>query len=77
VKKEESAAPKEHRRAMRSEIREGLAYVLRHPILRPNLIFTSTANIFNSILFAVLLLFAVRRVGELPARFSVGDGDVA
>lgn len=67
VKKEETAAPKGQRRAMRSEIREGLAYVLRHPILRPNLLFTSTANIFNSILFAVLLLFAVRRL-HLSAR---------
>ena len=67
VKKEETTAPKESRRALRSEIREGLSYVLRHPILRPNLMFTSTANVFNSILFAVLLLFAVRRL-HLSAR---------
>lgn len=67
VKQHETAVPKEHRRAMRSEIREGLAYVLRHPILRPNLMFTSTANIFNTILFAVLLLFSVRHL-HLSAR---------
>jgi predicted MFS family arabinose efflux permease len=67
VKQHETAVPKEHRRAMWSEIREGLAYVLRHPLLRPNLMFTSTANIFNSLLFAVLLLFSVRHL-HLSAR---------
>jgi MFS family permease len=51
------------RLSMLADIREGLRYVLRHPILRPNLAFTFTANLFNSILFAVFLLFAVRRLG--------------
>jgi predicted MFS family arabinose efflux permease len=67
MKQHETAVPKEHRRAMRREIREGLVYVLRHPVLRPNLMFTSTGNLFNSILFAVLLLFSVRRL-HLSAR---------
>jgi MFS family permease len=51
------------RRSMWLDIREGLSFVLRHPILRPNMAFTFTANIFNSILFAVFLLFAVRGLG--------------
>lgn len=51
------------RRSMWMEIREGLEFVLRHPILRPNLAFTFTANIFNAILYAVFLLFAVRHLG--------------
>lgn len=51
------------RRSMWADIREGLAFVLRHPILRPNMAFTFTANIFNAILFAVFLLFAVRGLG--------------
>jgi MFS family permease len=67
IRVEERVVPKEQRRAMSSEIREGLAYVLRHPILRPIVAFTSTANLFNSILFAVALLFAVRQLG-LSAR---------
>jgi MFS family permease len=67
IKMEERVAPKEQRRAMSSEIREGLDYVLRHPLLRPIVVFTSAANLFNSILFAVALLFAVRQLG-LSAR---------
>jgi MFS family permease len=50
-------------RRLRTEIRDGLRFVLRHPIIGPNLAFTSTANIFNSIFFAVFLLFAVRTLG--------------
>lgn len=63
---EERTASAEQR-SMLHEIREGLRYVLRHPIMRPNLSFTFTANIFNSVLFAVFLLFAVRHLG-LSAR---------
>ncbi|MGH2970577.1 MAG: MFS transporter [Gaiellaceae bacterium] len=65
------------RRSMWADIREGLAFVLRHPILRPNLAFTFTANIFNSILFAVFLLFAVRGLGmssrEIGAVFVLAN----
>jgi MFS family permease len=59
----EERVPDGGRRSMREDIREGLGFVLRHPILRPNLAFTFTANLFNSILYAVFLLFAVRRLG--------------
>lgn len=66
--------------SMRQELREGLRFVLRHPILRPNLTYTGTANIFNAIVFAVLLLYAVRelhistaKVGLLFSGASVGS----
>jgi MFS family permease len=59
------------RRSMGADIREGLRYVLRHPILRPNLAFTFTANIFNSILFSVFLLFAVRGLGMSPKEIGL------
>ena len=67
---EEPAAGVE-RRSMGAEVREGLGFVLRHPILRPNLAFTFTANIFNSILFAVFLLFAVRHLGMSAREIGV------
>jgi len=65
------------RRPMLSDIGEGLRYILRHPITKPSLAFLTTANFFNSILFSVLLLFAVRRLG-LSARqvgliFTLGN----
>ena len=52
---------------MRADIREGLRYILGHPIMRPSLAFLTTANFFNGILFSVLLLFSVRHLG-LSAR---------
>jgi hypothetical protein len=52
---------------LRTEIADGLRFVLRHPIMRPNLAFTATANVFNSIFFSVFLLYAVRTLG-LSAR---------
>ena len=59
--------PKRRDSPMLADIREGLRYILRHPITRPSLAFLTTANFFNSILFSVLLLFAVRKLG-LSAR---------
>jgi MFS family permease len=50
-------------RRLRTEIRNGLRYVVRHPIMRPGMFFTATANVFNSIFFSVFLLFAVRTLG--------------
>jgi MFS family permease len=59
--------PERRNSPMLADIREGLRYILRHPITRPSLAFLTTANFFNSILFSVLLLFAVRKLG-LSAR---------
>jgi MFS family permease len=52
---------------MRAEIREGLRYVFRHPIMRPNLAFGASANFFNAIFYSVFILYAVRSLG-LTAR---------
>ncbi|MES1248897.1 MAG: MFS transporter [Actinomycetota bacterium] len=54
-------------RRLRAEIGEGLRFVLGHPIIRPNLAFTATANFFNSIFFSVFILYAVRTL-HLSAR---------
>lgn len=59
--------PARRRVPMLADIREGIRYITRHPITRPSLMFLSTANFFNTILFSVLLLFAVRKLG-LSAR---------
>jgi MFS family permease len=59
------------RAPMRREIAEGLRFVLRHPILRPNMTFTATANVFNSIFFAVLLVWAVRKLDLTPGTIGL------
>jgi MFS family permease len=48
------------RQRMRTEIAEGLRYVLRHPLMRPMMYFVATSNFFSMILGSILLVFAVR-----------------
>lgn len=49
-----------------SEIREGIQFVLQHPLVRPNLVFMALANFFNFLFFSVLLVFAVRQLHLSP-----------
>ena len=71
------AAPEGGHPSMRSEIAAGIRYVVRHPLLRPIAICTSTSNLFNSMGFAVLVLFAVRELdlspGAIGIAFAVGN----
>jgi MFS family permease len=67
AKATETVSSKESRQPMRREIREGLGYVLGHPLLRPNTTFVAAANLFTALLFAVALLFMVREL-DLSAR---------
>jgi MFS family permease len=51
---------------MRAQIKEGLAYVWRHPLLRPIAFCTGSSNLFSSMIMAVLLLFAYRQLHLKP-----------
>jgi MFS family permease len=68
-KKEEVRAKDEHGSITR-DIKEGLLLVLRDPRLRSISGCTATANFFSSIIFAILVLFAVDVLGMSP--FSIG-----
>jgi MFS family permease len=62
---------------LRSEIREGLRFVAHHPLLRPILVFVAVSNTFVNMLFAILLVYAVREL-HLSAQtiglvFSLGN----
>jgi len=48
------------RRRMREEIAEGLRFLVRHPIMRPMMVFVATSNFFSIIMFSIFLVFAVR-----------------
>jgi MFS family permease len=48
------------RRRMRTEIAEGLRFVVGHPIMRPMMVFVATSNFFNTLLYSIFLVFAVR-----------------
>jgi MFS family permease len=53
----------EDRPRMRSQIMEGLRYVLGHPLLRPIAACTALSNLFSAMVTAILILFAVRVLG--------------
>lgn len=48
------------RRRMRTEIAEGLRYVVGNPILRAMMIFVAAQNFFSILMFSIFLVFAVR-----------------
>jgi MFS family permease len=54
-------------RSLRSEIAEGLTFVIRHPILRKVVACTGTANLFSSISTAVEIIFLIRVLHVRPA----------
>jgi MFS family permease len=60
--REPEPAPAEHPR-LRSQIAEGLRFVIGHPLLRPITGCTSMANLFGGIQMAVIVLFMVRELG--------------
>jgi MFS family permease len=73
----EAERSEEARPRLRTEIREGLRFVVRHPLLRPILIYVAVSNIFVSLLFAIFLVYAVREL-QLSAQtigliFSLGN----
>jgi MFS family permease len=56
---------------MRSQIGEGLRYVWGHRLLRPIALCTASANLFSSMMLAVILLFAYRTLGMTPGVVGV------
>src|SRR5262249_60036682 len=65
---------------MLPELKEGLAYVVRHPHLRAIAACTGSANFFGSVSFTIALLYLLRvldmssfEVGFLFAVFGIGS----
>jgi MFS family permease len=59
------------RPSMRRQIAGGLSYVWRHPLLRPTAACTAMLNFFSMMGQAVILLFAVSRLGMSPGTIGV------
>jgi predicted MFS family arabinose efflux permease len=61
---------------MRTELWEGLQYVVRHPLLRPQAMCTGTSNFFSNVTFAIFLVYAVRvldlSAAEVGLIFTIG-----
>jgi MFS family permease len=60
--REPGPEPVEHPR-LRSQIAEGLRFVLRHPLLRPITACTGTSNFFSGVTAAVEVIFMARQLG--------------
>ncbi|WP_456785806.1 MFS transporter [Cellulomonas sp. P5_C5] len=66
------AAPQKRRAT--TEVREGVAFLVRHPVLRPLLVAGSVMNMANTGYFAVFVLWMVgpgSRVGLTPAQYPL------
>lgn len=72
---EEQVVPPE-RRNLRRELREGLAWVYRHPVLRPLAVTSHMWFLFNGLAATVFLVFGYEVLGfsafELGIAFAVG-----
>ena len=68
------ASPAEDRPRMRSQIMEGLRYVLGHPLLRPIAACTAVSNLFSAMVTAILILFAVRELGLTAGMIGIALG---
>ena len=64
--REEPPRP-DQRQKLRTEIAEGLSFVLQHPILRKIVACTGTANLFGSMAMALEIIFLVRVLHVRPA----------
>jgi MFS family permease len=66
------------RRPLRTEIAEGLSFVVRHPLLRRIVACTGTSNLFTTITMTLLVLFALRdlQLSESDVGFVFSAGAV-
>jgi MFS family permease len=59
------------RRRMRDELREGLAYVFKHPYLKSIAACTALFNFFGNFIWAVLLVYARRELNLSPLAIGI------
>jgi MFS family permease len=63
IRTREDVPPREERRSLLAELREGLGYVFRHPYQRGMVAATALSNFFGQLVFSLLLVYAVRELG--------------
>lgn len=63
IRHQEQAPDPAARRPLRLEIREGMAFVLGHPLLRRIVACTGLSNLAGSAVFALFVLYAVQTLG--------------
>jgi MFS family permease len=71
IRTAEAVTSREERRSLRAELREGLGYVFGHPYQRGIVAAVAISNFFGQLVFAILLVFAVRELGLTAAAIGV------
>jgi MFS family permease len=77
IRRREEPRPRAEDTRLRTELAEGIRFVLGHPFMRPSMYFVATVNLFYNIMFGVFLVYAVRSLGFDAARvglmFTLGN----
>jgi MFS family permease len=74
IRRQEEPVQRVEQTRLRTEIVDGLRYVLTHPILRPSMAFVAVSNYFGMVLSSILLVYAVRDLDLSPAAIGVVFG---
>jgi MFS family permease len=71
IRKDEPKPERDPSSSMRTELAEGLRYVLREPRWRAISAYVASSNFFSSVVFAIFLLYAVRELGLSPLAIGI------
>jgi MFS family permease len=71
IRREEAPPERGEPTRLHVEILEGVRYVLTHPYLRPSMAFVAVSNFFGSVMYSILLVYAVRDLGLSAAAIGV------
>jgi MFS family permease len=74
IRHEDTPPPREDRRPLVVEIREGLAFVLKDPLLWRITACTGTSNFFSSMTGVLLVLFVLNDLGLDPGHIGIAMG---
>lgn len=77
IRQVEDPPPRTDRRPLRTEVGEGLSFVLRQPLLRRIVLCTTLSNLASAVSSVLLVLYVIRDLGRTEATlglvFSVGS----
>ena len=71
IRRREEVRPRAERTRLRTELLEGIRFVLGHPYMRPSMGFVASANFFYNVMFGIFLVYAVRSLDFDAARIGL------
>jgi len=74
IRDTEEPASKDNRRPLWVEIREGMAFVWNHPLLRRLMLYTGSNNLFTSFALTLMPILVLRELGLSPAVLGIAIG---